>query len=118
MYLGYLGYKTANVPIVKGIEPPKALWEIDPSKIVGVTIDAQRLAEIRQERARRLGGGQGNYAELLEIYEELEEAERVHRRLGCPVIEISDLAIEETAGRIIRLIEQRRANAPKEARAS
>jgi regulator of PEP synthase PpsR (kinase-PPPase family) len=34
------------------------------------------------------------------------------------VIEISDLAIEETAGRIIRLIEQRRANAPKEARAS
>jgi [pyruvate, water dikinase]-phosphate phosphotransferase / [pyruvate, water dikinase] kinase len=118
MYLGYLGYKTANVPIVKGIQPPKALWEIDPSKIVGVTIDAQRLAEIRQERARRLGGGQGNYAELLEIYEELEEAERVHRRLGCPVIEISDLAIEETAGRIIRLIEQRRANAPKEARAS
>ena len=118
MYLGYLGYKTANVPIVNGIEPPKALWEIDPMKIVGVTIDAQRLAEIRQERARRLGGGQGNYAELLEIYEELEEAERVHRRLGCPVIEISDLAIEETAGRIIRLIEQRRANAPKEARAS
>jgi regulator of PEP synthase PpsR (kinase-PPPase family) len=118
MYLGYLGYKTANVPIVKGIEPPQALWEIDPAKIVGVTIDAQRLAEIRQERARRLGGGQGNYAELVEIYEELEEAERVHRRLGCPVIEISDLAIEETAGRIIRLIEQRRANAPKEARAS
>jgi regulator of PEP synthase PpsR (kinase-PPPase family) len=26
MYLGYLGHKTANVPIVKGIEPPKALW--------------------------------------------------------------------------------------------
>src|SRR3954471_11363648 len=118
MYLGYLGYKTANVPLVKGIDLPKALFEIDQMKIVGVTIDAQRLAEIRQERARRLGGGQGNYAELLEIYEELEEAERVHRRLGCPVIEISELAIEETAGRIIRLIEQRRANAPKEARAS
>src|ERR671935_1346068 len=27
MYLGYLGYKTANVPIVKGIEPPSALFE-------------------------------------------------------------------------------------------
>ena len=22
MYLGYLGYKTANVPLVRGIEPP------------------------------------------------------------------------------------------------
>ena len=40
MYLGYLGYKTANVPIVKGIEPPPALFEIDPTKIVGLTIDA------------------------------------------------------------------------------
>src|SRR5687768_198985 len=30
MYLGYLGHKTANVPIVRGIEPPPALWEIDP----------------------------------------------------------------------------------------
>ena len=52
MYLGYLGYKTANVPIVKGIEPPEELFEIDPAKIVGLTIDAERLAEIRRERAR------------------------------------------------------------------
>jgi regulator of PEP synthase PpsR (kinase-PPPase family) len=111
MYLGYLGYKTANVPIVNGIEPPKALWDVDASKIVGLTIDAQKLADIRQERVRRLGGGQGNYAELVEIYEELDEAARVHRRLGCPVIEISELAIEETAARIIRLIEQRKAEA-------
>ena len=26
MYLGYLGYKTANVPVVKGIEPPAELF--------------------------------------------------------------------------------------------
>jgi [pyruvate, water dikinase]-phosphate phosphotransferase / [pyruvate, water dikinase] kinase len=112
MYLGYLGYKTANVPIVKGIDPPAELFEIDPVKIVGLTIDAERLAEIRQERARRLGGG-GNrgYAELVEIYDELEQAARIHRRLGCPVLEISELAIEETATRILRLIERRKAGA-------
>src|SRR5918911_1903922 len=55
MYLGYLGHKTANVPIVKGIEPPAALFEIDPTKIVGLTIDASRLSDIRLERARRMG---------------------------------------------------------------
>jgi regulator of PEP synthase PpsR (kinase-PPPase family) len=109
MYLGYLGYKTANVPVVKGIEPPSALFEIDPTKIVGLTIDAERLREIRKQRARRLGGGERAYAELLEIYAELEEAGSIHRRLGCPVIEISDLSIEETAARVIRLVEQRRA---------
>ncbi len=29
IYLGYLGYKAANVPVVKGIEPPAELFEID-----------------------------------------------------------------------------------------
>ena len=50
IYLGYLGYKTANVPLVKGIEPPKELFEVDPAKIVGLTIDAERLSDIRIER--------------------------------------------------------------------
>ena len=51
IYLGYLGYKTANVPIVPGVEPPRELEEIDPRTIVGLTIDAESLAEIRR-RAR------------------------------------------------------------------
>jgi regulator of PEP synthase PpsR (kinase-PPPase family) len=108
MYLGYLGYKTANVPIVKGIEPPKELWEIDPAKVVGLTIDAGALAGIRSRRARDMRSSKRRYADLNDIYEELEEAEAVHRRLGCPVIEVSNLAIEETARRIIRLVEQRK----------
>src|SRR5262245_59886378 len=82
MYLGYLGYKTANVPVVKGIEAPSALFDIEPTKIVGLTIDAERLREIRKQRARRLGGGERAYAELLGIYAELGEAGMLQRRLG------------------------------------
>ena len=108
MYLGYLGYKTANVPIVRGVAPPKELFEIDAGKVVGLTIDAQALAEIRSERARGMRGAKRRYADLEAIYQELEEAEAVHRRLGCPVIEVSGLAIEETARRIIHLVEQRK----------
>jgi regulator of PEP synthase PpsR (kinase-PPPase family) len=109
IYLGYLGRKAANVPVVKGIDPPAALFDVDPTKIVGLTIDAERLAEIRRVRVRAMGGQNKQYAKLLEIYEELEEAAALHRRLGCPVIEVSDLSIEETAHRIIRLVEQRQA---------
>jgi regulator of PEP synthase PpsR (kinase-PPPase family) len=108
IYLGYLGYKTANVPVVKGIEPPATLFEIDQAKIVGLTIDAERLAEIRADRARRLGGNNRKYAELVEVYDELEEASRLHRRLRCPVIEISELSIEETAARVLQVVEQRK----------
>jgi regulator of PEP synthase PpsR (kinase-PPPase family) len=109
MYLGYLGYKTANVPVVRGIEPPAELFRVDPTKVIGLTLDAQRLAEIRQERVRWMRGSRRAYAELLDVYEELEHAEAVHRRLGCPVLEVSEASIEETAHRIIRLVEQRRA---------
>ncbi len=111
IYLGYLGHKAANVPIVKGIEPPRELWEIDPAKIVGLTIDPDRLAEIRRGRLRNLGARDRRYAALMEVYEELEAAAAVHRRLGCPVIDISEVSIEETAHRIIRIVETRKAEA-------
>jgi len=109
IYLGYLGYKAANVPVVKSIEPPKELFDVDAAKIVGLTIDPNRLAEIRRARVRTMGGGARNrqYAELMEIYEELEQASKLHRRLGCPVIDISELSIEETAHRVLRVVEDR-----------
>jgi [pyruvate, water dikinase]-phosphate phosphotransferase / [pyruvate, water dikinase] kinase len=97
---------------VRGIEPPAELFEVEPAKIVGLTIDAEALHEIRTERARHMRGPK-RYAELLEIYEELDQAEAIHRRLGCPVIEVSNTAIEETAHRIIRLVERRRLDAAK-----
>jgi regulator of PEP synthase PpsR (kinase-PPPase family) len=100
IYLGYLGYKTANVPIVRGIEPPPELFKIDGAKIVGLTIDPSRLAEIRSRRVQHARGSR-RYAELEGIYEELDFAKAIHRRLSCP--------IEETAHRIIRLVQQRSA---------
>ena len=111
IYLGYLGHKAANVPIVKGIEPPKELFELDPAKIIGLTINPDRLHDIRRARVRNLGTNNRRYAELAEIYEELEEAAAVHRRIGCPVIDISELSIEETAQRILRTVEGRKLEA-------
>ena len=97
--------------IVKGIDPPRELFEIDPAKIVGLTIHADRLAEIRRVRVRNLGTNNRRYAELAEVYDELEEAAAVQRRLGCPVIDISELSIEETAHRVLRVLEERKSAA-------
>jgi regulator of PEP synthase PpsR (kinase-PPPase family) len=111
MYLGYLGYKTANVPVVRDIAPPQELFEIDPAKIVGLTIDPSRLAEIRSARLRTMGATKRQYAELEEIYAELDQAARLHRRLGCPVLDVSELSVEETAMRIVRLVGERKRKA-------
>jgi len=75
---------------------------------VGLTIHADRLAEIRRVRVRNLGANNRRYAGLAEVYDELEEAAKIHRRLGCPVIDISELSIEETAHRVLRVVEERK----------
>jgi len=108
IFLGYLGHKAANVPLVKGVDAPKELFEIDKTKIVGLTIDPERLAEIRGVRVRSMGAPNRRYASLTEIYEELEHAASVQRRLGCPVLDVSELSVEETAMQIIRLVDTRR----------
>jgi [pyruvate, water dikinase]-phosphate phosphotransferase / [pyruvate, water dikinase] kinase len=108
IYLGYLGHKAANVPVVKGIAPPADLFTVDQRKIVGLTIDPNRLVEIRRARARTMGARSRQYAELMEIYEELEQAENLHRRLSCPVVDVSELSIEETAHRVLRVVEERK----------
>jgi regulator of PEP synthase PpsR (kinase-PPPase family) len=106
IYLGYLGWRATNVPLVKGIEPPAKLFEIDPARIVGLTIDAARLAEIRSDRLAMMGGDR-SYANLNEVYEDLEHAAAIQRRLGCPVFDVSEHSIEELALRIVRAVERR-----------
>ena len=109
MYLGYMGYKTANVPVVKGIEPPETLFEIDPSKIVGLTIDATPpRRDPPGARPADAGEPAARTRELVEIYEELEQPNAIHRRLGCPVLDITELSIEETASRVVKLVEDRK----------
>jgi [pyruvate, water dikinase]-phosphate phosphotransferase / [pyruvate, water dikinase] kinase len=109
MYLGHMGLMAANMPIVPAVDPPASLFDVDPWKVVGLTIDAERLAEVRRRRVRALAAGaNARYADLHEIFEELDHAQRIFRRLGCPVLDVSNLAIEEAAARVADLVDERR----------
>jgi [pyruvate, water dikinase]-phosphate phosphotransferase / [pyruvate, water dikinase] kinase len=57
---------------------------------------------------KTMGAPRKRYAELGAVYDELEEAAKLHKRLRCPVIDVTELSVEETAMRIIRLVERRR----------
>lgn len=111
MYLGYLGYRTANIPLVPGIAPPAQLHEVQRWKIVGLTIDPERLQQIRGRRVKAMGSTQNHrdgYTDLVQIFDELDEVAQLQRSLGCPVIETTDLALEEAAGRVIEVVQRRR----------
>ncbi len=110
LYLGYIGFKTVNVPLVPGIAPPSQLFEIDRWRIVGLTIDPERLLQIRSQRVKTLGGygtKDGGYADLAKIYDELDEVAQIQRQLGCPVIDTTGLALEEAASKIADVVESR-----------
>lgn len=104
MYLANKRLKVANVPLVPEVPLPKELLELPPGKVVGLTINPQLLNAIRTERLKTLGlTSQASYASMERIYKELEYAEGVMKRLNCPVIDVTNKAIEETASRILEI---------------
>jgi hypothetical protein len=108
MYLSVMGWRAANVPLVTGLEPPAALFDLDRRRVVGLTIEPAQLALFRRQRQRRLGApGQTPYTDPAAIFEELEMARGVFERGGFAVIDVTDKPIETSADEIIALVTRR-----------
>lgn len=102
VFLSHKGIKTANLPLMPEVKPPDELKQEPGRLIVGLTMQPEHLLEIRSERLKTLGlPTSANYASQQRILEELEYASAVMKGLDCPVIDITNRAIEETAGIII-----------------
>lgn len=107
MYLANKNIKVANVPLVPEVIPPKEIYDIPARKVIGLTNTPEKLNEIRQERLKALGLPNGaNYATMNRILEEIDYAESIMKRIGCPIIDVSNKAIEETAEIIISLLKK------------
>ncbi|KAI8525170.1 hypothetical protein RHMOL_Rhmol13G0208400 [Rhododendron molle] len=111
-YLAHKGYKVANIPIVMGVGVPKTLFEVDPEKVFGLTINQVVLQTIRRARAKSLGFSEemrSSYSEMDHVREELEYARKIFaNNPSWPVIEVTGKAIEETAAVILRLYHDRK----------
>ncbi|QXM05710.1 pyruvate, water dikinase regulatory protein [Crassaminicella indica] len=107
MYLAHKNIKVANVPLVPEVVVPDELFEISPRKIIGLTTNPIKLNEIRQERLKALGlRNEANYASMDRILKELDYAENLMKRIGCPIIDVSSKAIEESARIILEIIKE------------
>lgn len=104
MYLAHRGIKAANIPLVPEIKVSDEVFKIPRNKIVGLTIKPQVLNEIRQERLKALGlAGDADYASMERILQELEYAESIMKKIGCPIIDVSRKAVEETASKVLQI---------------
>jgi regulator of PEP synthase PpsR (kinase-PPPase family) len=104
MYLANKGYKVANVPLVKGIDPPEELDGIDPRKVVGLVISPKRLVEIRSSRLVTMGQSMKNsYADYEKIEDEIAFCRKYYRQHpGWLIIDVTCKSVEESASEILR----------------
>ncbi|AWW32743.1 kinase/pyrophosphorylase [Echinicola strongylocentroti] len=107
IYLSYHSYLVVNIPLVGEESIPKHLYDIPRRKIIGLTIHPNRLNHIRSERNMVMGvGAESSYSDLGHIIDELEFAEGIMKRIGCPIIDVSNNAVEETAEEIMKIIKK------------
>ncbi|WP_416197766.1 MAG: Putative pyruvate, phosphate dikinase regulatory protein [Sporanaerobacter sp.] len=105
MYLAHKNFKVANVPLVPEVPAPSELFEKDTKRVFGLIANSQKLNEIRQERLKALGlSNNANYASISRIEEELEYSKKIMEKLQCKVIDVSNKAVEETAGIILEIM--------------
>lgn len=108
VYLAYRGFKTANVPYIPKTQVPQALLQATKPVIVGLTINPERLVEIRKSRLQLLNQEEtGNYIDMEQVIEEINEAKKFFRQQKWPVIDVTRRSVEETAATVIQYFHQR-----------
>ena len=105
IYLANRGIKTANIPILPGVDLPDSLYRATHPLIVGLVATTDRISQVREHR--ELGVTQGfdrrDYTDRATINEELKYARALCARQNWPVIDVTRRSIEETAAAIVAL---------------
>lgn len=111
VYLSCRGYKTANIPFVDITTIPDNLFGLKKPLIVGLIIHPEKLVQIRQNRLLSIAGEiKNDYIDLQSVKKEVAESRKLFAKLCCPVIDVTKRSVEETAAKIIQLLQEKRAN--------
>ncbi len=115
VYLSCRGYKTANVPFVTIDTIPQTIYDLKKPLVVGLTINPEKLVQIRQSRMSSLGQETtSDYIDIEAIKVEIAESRKLFSKLGCIVIDVTKRSVEETAAKIIQLVQEKRNKALSE----
>lgn len=106
LYLANRGIKTANIPIVLGVELPKYMFEAKNALIIGLIVDSSRLEEIRKNRHLGIGWIDEKYSNRSQINKELLYAKSIYKKYNIKIIDVTSKAVEEIAATILTMIEK------------
>ena len=107
IYLANKGFKTANIPLVNNRSIPENIKK-NPQDfcIIGLTTEAERLADIRKNRINSIKDHKNEgYTNLDKIKKEVEDAKNTFKKYKWPSIDVTRKSVEETAASIIKIYE-------------
>lgn len=109
IYLGYKGYRVANIPFVSENLMPSNLSQLIKPLIVGLVIDPVRLEEIRRTRVRYMNFTEDSeYTNIEAIETEIVASRKFLNKLSCPIIDVTSKSVEETSVYIMNLLNAKR----------
>lgn len=104
MVLAQRGLKVANYSLRAGKPLPAEFEAVASGRIVALTIDVDRLTEMREEQLRRLGMPSDTRIRV-HVEREILEAEAVFAAHATwPIVNMTARTVEETAGIIVELM--------------
>jgi regulator of PEP synthase PpsR (kinase-PPPase family) len=107
MYLAYRGYKAANIPLVLDCPLPPSLETLKKPLVVGLTINPERLQQIRRSRLQSLSQDQEtNYVDMEYMQREIGAARKLYAKHRWPVIDVTKRSVEETAATIVQYLKK------------
>jgi len=107
IYLANKGLRTSNIPLVNENSIPELLKKKPKiTCVVGLTIEPERLADVRKNRLNTLIEKEStDYTNLSKIKGEIEEAKKTFRKYQWPTIDMTRKSVEETAASIMKIHE-------------
>lgn len=103
--LAYNGIRAANVPLIPGQPLAAELLRLDRRRVIGLTMNAQRLQQVREVRTQAMGVGVlDTYTDRRQILSEIHAAASLMARHHWRTLDVSHRSIEETAEEVKRMI--------------
>ena len=107
IYLANKGFRISNIPLVNENSLPEKLKK-DPhfTCVVGLSTEAERLADLRKNRMNSLKEKENTEDTNLDnIKDEVLKAKKTFQKYKWPVIDVTRKSVEETAASIIKIHE-------------
>lgn len=105
VYLGYMGWKVANIPVIPQQDLPDLL-DREPFKVFCLIIEPGLLQMRRIDRIRKLGDPEiTGYTDMKSINDEIEHCRKIaNSGKRWPLIDMSYRTVEDVAKDIIQLV--------------